>query len=486
MAKAVTKSHNSGPVADTGQVVQSDHSVQSAQVGRSRAFGSAARGRKPVGHAAIVAAVAGLMALSACTEREILLSGPREDLHAVTGDTAAQEAPPVNRAEPISLPAISANADWTQGAGSPATRTSNAALGANAQEIWAVSVGEGETRKSEITADPVVAAGRVFAMDAGASVTAVTPGGQTLWSRDLTPVQDRAGEASGGGLAYANGRLFVASGYGMLTALDPASGAVLWQQKLGASATGAPSAYGDLVYVTAGEEEGWAINQSDGRVQWQTSATPDINNLSGAPSPAVNDQYVIFGFGSGELRAAFRRGGLGIWAAPISGRREGFARSNISDITGDPVISGNTVFAGNQSGRMVALQLANGERLWTADEGPMNPVWPAGNSVFLLSDENKLIRLSASSGERIWAVDLPFFTGTKPKKQEQVYAHYGPILAGGRLVTASSDGLVRFFDPVSGALTRSLPIEGGAASAPVVAGGILYVVSRDGVLHAYR
>ncbi|MGB1006987.1 MAG: hypothetical protein ACPGVX_07405, partial [Thalassobaculaceae bacterium] len=37
-------------------------------------------------------------------------------------------------------------------------------------------------------------------------------------------------------------------------------------------------------------------------------------------------------------------------------------------------------------------------------------------------------------------------------KRAAVYAHYGPVLAGGRLVVASSDGVLRFFTPESGAL----------------------------------
>ena len=67
-----------------------------------------------------------------------------------------------------------------------------------------------------------------------------------------------------------------------------------------------------------------------------------------------------------------------------------------------------------------------------------------------------------------------------------IYAHYGPVLAGGRLWVASSDGVIRSFDPESGALLGSTPLPGGAATNPVVAGQPLYVVSSDGRLHAYR
>ena len=70
--------------------------------------------------------------------------------------------------------------------------------------------------------------------------------------------------------------------------------------------------------------------------------------------------------------------------------------------------------------------------------------------------------------------------------QDSIHAHYGPVLAGGRLHVASSDGMLRSFDPASGALVGQAQIPGGAATAPVVAGQTLYVVSRDGQLHAFR
>ena len=56
---------------------------------------------------------------------------------------------------------------------------------------------------------------------------------------------------------------------------------------------------------------------------------------------------------------------------------------------------------------------------------------------------------------RVWGVKLPFFTKERPKRQATVFAHYGPVLAGGRLYVASNDGLIRAFDPTNGALLHT-------------------------------
>ena len=71
-------------------------------------------------------------------------------------------------------------------------------------------------------------------------------------------------------------------------------------------------------------------------------------------------------------------------------------------------------------------------------------------------------------------------------RRAKVFAHYGPILAGSRLVIASSDGKIRQFDPASGELISTLKMPAGAASAPIIVGGTLYVLSTNGNLLAFR
>uniref|UniRef100_UPI0035B23789 outer membrane protein assembly factor BamB family protein n=1 Tax=Paracoccus sp. TaxID=267 RepID=UPI0035B23789 len=110
----------------------------------------------------------------------------------------------------------------------------------------------------------------------------------------------------------------------------------------------------------------------------------------------------------------------------------------------------------------------------------------AGGSVFAVNDQAELIRLDAATGGAIWRVGLPYYTTQKIKRQDRIHAHFGPVLAGGRLFVVSSDGVMRVFDPNSGGLVGQAQIPGGAAAAPAVAGQTIYVVSRDGQLHAFR
>lgn len=422
-----------------------------------------------------------LLILAACTEPETILPGVREDIR-----SNGEIEDVVNQSKPIRLSGQTANADWPQGFGTAAFRTSHPALRSTPALAWSTDIGAGDSRKQRITADPVVAGGLIYTLDARATVTAVSTGGGVVWSTDLVPEGEDEEQATGGGMAYSGGVLYVSSGFGRLTALDAKTGAVRWRQKLNATGSGMPTVRDGLLYLVAGDETGWAINTKDGRIAWQVEGTPSVGNVLGAPAPALTSELVIFAFGSGDMVGSFRRGGVRRWSASVSGQRKGRAAARIGDVTGSPVVVGSTVYAGNHSGRTVAFNTESGQRKWTANQGALGPVWPAGDSIFLVSDRNQLIRMSAGDGSVIWAQDLPGFLKDKRGRRGAIYAHYGPILAGGRIVIASNDGYLRFFNPEDGVLLNQVEVPGGATTSPVVAGNTLYVVGSKGQLHAFR
>lgn len=427
-------------------------------------------------------------ALAACSDKELVLPGERLDVRTglAVGEEPAglQEEAPVSRAfampPQVNLPA------WTHRAGNPTHNITHAALSPTPTRIWSANIGQGNSRKYRITADPIVAGGLIFTLDSRSQVTATTKDGKTAWTRSLVPASDKEGDASGGGIAFGDGRLFVTTGFGEVHALDPATGGEIWKQKLDAPATASPTVVDGLVYVISRDNVAWAIETGNGRVRWELPGTPSISGMVGGAGAAVTDQLAIFPFASGELVAALRQGGVRLWGATVAGRRKGFAYANITDIVADPVVADGVLYTGNQSGRAVAMSVDSGERLWTANSGAYGPVWVAGGSVFLISDQAELVRLDAATGQEIWKNELPYFTGRRATKRKTIHAYYGPVLAGGNLWVASDDGTLTAYDPTTGATRQVLDLPGGAASNMSVADGVLYVVSENGQLHAFR
>lgn len=427
-----------------------------------------------------------LTALGACAEREVTLPGTRLDPRAVV----SPEGPAVDEGGAITTTALNLPAprsvEWTTRAANPAHLIPHATLGAGTQRVFSAPIGQPSAKRHRITADPVVAGGRIFTLDSRARVVATVLSGGTAWTRDLTPPTETGDSASGGGIAYEGGRVFVTTGYGELVALDAASGGILWRQRVEAPVGGAPTVQNGTVYVAARNATGWAVRAEDGKVLWTVSGIVGQSGVTGVSAPAVDGDLVVFPFASGQLLGVDTATGVERWSAQVAGSRRGRAIAFIRDLTGDPVIAGNIVLGGSSSGRINAFDRATGAELWSDKDGANSPVLLAGGSVFAVNDQAQLVRLDAATGARIFATKLPLYTTDRVRKQDDIVAHYGPVLAGGRLFVAASDGHLRAFDPRSGAPVGDAAIPGGAATAPVVSGGTLYVTGRDGNLHAYR
>ena len=426
-----------------------------------------------------------LLALVACAEQELILEGERFDIRAELPVDGAQPGADLATRSFSAPPTINHTA-WTHRGGSVTHNVQHPALGAQLAPLFTVNIGEGHGRKRRITADPVVANGRIFTMDAASRVSATGSDGAALWARQLVPATDKDSDASGGGLAFADNVVFATTGFGELFALEATSGRTLWRQKLDAPVTSSPTVSDGQVYVITRDSRAWALDVENGRIQWQISGAPSEATLIGGSGPVIANRVAIMPFGSGELVAALKKSGLRVWGSSVAGQRKGRAYATISDISGDPVLFDGVLYAANLSGRVVAIKPSSGERLWTANEGAYSPVLPVGDSVFLLSDEGELLRLDRETGQRIWAERLPYFVNRKVKRRQSIYAHYGPVLAGGRLVVASSDGLIRSYDPETGALVGTTAIRGGAASNPAIVNGVMYVVTTNGQLAAFR
>ncbi len=432
--------------------------------------------------AVAVLVLAGL-ALAGC-ERELILEGERLDPRALTVAGPPEVAP--NRVAPVALAAPVDHTAWTHRGGTAAQRIAHPALSTAPALAWSANIGEGASRRMRITADPVAADGRIFTLDAHSTVTATGRDGGQLWQADIRPDWAGRGRTSGGGLAIGAGRLFVTSGYGLLQAMDPASGSVLWSKRFEAPLTAPPTVADGRVFVVGSDGTGWAIDAADGRVLWQLPGVPSAAGMVGGAGPAVAGGRVMLPFVSGDVVGAAVGTGVQNWRTRVAGQRLGRTGALVTDIAGDPVAVDGTVFVGSRSGRVAALDAASGDVRWSARDGAFGPVWPAGDSLFFVSDQGELLRLQARDGERVWGVPLGHYLEARERRRAETVAHFGPVMAGGRLLVASSDGYLRGFDPASGALLSETALPSGAASRPIVVERTLYLVTRDGRLHALR
>ena len=439
------------------------------------------------------------LAVSGCS-RELILDGMREDLRspgydvtdasavAAASARAADDAAAFeNQSRPVALGGAQALGSWPQRGANAMNRPPHAQLSSSPVLAWSSKAGAGNERKFRITAEPVADAGRVFTMDSRATVTAHAVGGGALWSAQINAPGEREGNAMGGGLALADGKLFATTTQGELVALDPSSGQVLWRQKFESAVNGAPTVSGGKAYVATAASVAYAIHTDTGRIAWRLAGLPSFTGVSGVAAPAVGGNTVVFPVSNQSLVAVDAASGDVKWVARVAGDRPGRGRAVLSAFTGEPVVADGVVYAATAAGRAVAVGLNDGQIRWEAGEGAQGTMAVAGDAVFFVNDEARLVRLSARDGAKVWEVPLPRYEkADKPRRLKSVWPAYGPLLAGGRLWIASGDGVLRAFNPADGAPLLQSELPAGAASRPIVVSGMMMLMSEKGDLIGLR
>lgn len=375
---------------------------------------------------------------------------------------------------PILLPPVRANEAWTQPGGEPTNAPGHLALGATSlKQVWSADAGQGSSSKGRLTASPIVADGRVYTLDADGRVTAFSASsGGTVWKTEVVPETGSKGNGYGGGLAIDGGRLYATSGYGIIAAIDPATGKKLWEKAIGAPVRASPTAANERVYVVTSHGRFHAFNGADGTEIWAVRGLPQSASLVNNASPAIAGDIVVVPYPSGDLVALKIADGATVWTETLSRSRGTTAQSALTDAA-RPAIDQGTVFGVGHSGRMVATQLRNGERTWSINIAGIQTPWVAGETVFVVDTGGRLMALSRRDGKAQWSTQLP---------AAKVWT--GPTLAGGLLWLVSSSGKLAGVDAVTGRLSATIDLGTPAFIAPVVAQGRMYVLADNAKLIA--
>lgn len=385
----------------------------------------------------------------------------------------------------VILPAAHVNADWTQPAGNASGNLGHVALGENPQRIWSANIGKGSSSTRKLNATPVIAENRLFTMDTEGLVSAFDAStGRPLWRHAIVVKGEGTNPAFGGGVSAMGGRVFATTGFGLVVALDAATGTQAWQVKLPTPLRAAPAVDSGRVFVTSQDGQLTTLSAENGEQQWEATATVEPAAILGPGSPSIALDTVVAGFPSGELFALRVENGRTAWQDQLARTGRTTALGALSGIASSPVIDRGRVFAIGHGGRMVALELATGQRVWEREFAGVNTPWPAGDWVFAVTVEAQLVAVSRTDGKIRWVSDMGRWKNAKSKKGAVEW--YGPILAGNHLILLSSLGQMTFVSPLNGEIQSSRKLADAAYLPPVVANNVLYVLTDDGTVTAYR
>jgi outer membrane protein assembly factor BamB len=439
----------------------------------------------------IAFAIAAATLLTACDTLEDLLPAVKhktkiqgERVAVMAGEDALLADPQLADA-PVQLPPPYLNPDWPEPGGYSDNVLHHLEASGPLKMIWDANAGKGSDEDSLLTAPPIVAEGHIYVMDAESNITAFNAkSGEALWRVSLAPDADDPEKGAGGGIAYDGGKLYAASGFGFVKALDAKTGKELWKANLSVPITDSPTVNGGRVYAITQENHLYVLAASDGRVLWDHTGIVESAGIMSGTSPAVAGEFVVAPYSSGELFALRVENGRVAWSDMLTRTGATTPLTAINDIAGRPVIDRGMVFAISHSGRMVAIDIRTGERVWTNNIAGIQTPWVAGDYVFVVSVDAQLICLARKDGRIKWLTQLPHFED--PDSKSGIIYWAGPVLVSDRLLLLSSVGQAVSVSPYSGQILGEVEIPHGAFITPVVANGMVYILTNNAELVALK
>ena len=355
-------------------------------------------------------------------------------------------------------------------------------------KLWDVSLGKGEGRRW-LRQRPTVSGGRVYATNDDGEVMALDAAtGKQIWVANAVNVEKtgswvkfwkrKAAEAGlTGSPGVGNGLVVVGGRNGEVIAFSSDTGEKRWAARVSSEVLSAPYITDSRVMVRSNDGRVFGFDPADGTRKWVYDRGLPSLSLRGNSSPVGSNGMTFIGYDDGKLVALRDLDGLLVWELAVAepdGRTE---LERMADIDGEIIIQGDLLYVASYHDKVMALSLQNGQQVWSNDTGSYSGLAVAGDKV-LLSDKN---------GD-VWALDRN--NGTSLWKQN-VLEHRqltSPVVHGDYAVVGDLEGYLHWIKLATGDVAGRARIERAAVrgTPQVSAEGVLYALSNEGELAAYR
>ena len=247
------------------------------------------------------------------------------------------------------------------------------------------------------------------------------------------------------------------------------------EAELAAQAYTAPFVAGGRVFVLAADRSVSAFDGQNGSKLWtqQRPGEPLVLRQGGVLL-AVGDTLVAGQ--AGRLAGLNPVNGSIRWEAPIASPRGTNDIERLVDLVGSVSRLGDVVCARAFQTSVGCVNATRGTLLWTKPANGSQGVHGDERLVFGTENDGKVIAWRRDNGERAWSTDRLLHRGLT-----------APLAVGSRsVVVGDATGLVHFLAREDGSLLHRVGTDGSAiAAAPVLAGNILVVVTRNGGVYGF-
>ena len=335
------------------------------------------------------------------------------------------------------------------------------------ETLWSRRAASGDGGQ-HLKLHPVVAQGQVFAAGHDGDVAAYDPfTGERLWVVD-TGVSISGGPGAGAGLVV------VGSSSGDVVALAGADGAVAWQARVSSEVLSAPAVDERIVVVRTVDGKLFGLDTTNGERSWVYDRTVPVLTLRGTSAPVIAGDIVVAGFDSGHLAAVSLADGRLLWESHVAAPTGRTELERLADIDADPVVSDGVVYVVTFQGRIAAFDLDTGRPLWQRDMSSHAGIGIGRRLLYVTDEQSHVWALDRGSGSSLWRQDgLELRQVTRPVE----FAEYA--------VVADFEGHVHWLSIDDGRFAARIRAGGsGVLAPPVATEAAVYVLGDSGTLTA--
>ncbi len=336
------------------------------------------------------------------------------------------------------------------------------------KKLWSAKLG-GDAEFLRVNLQPAGDGNRIYAASRDGKVSAFQPEtGKRDWQTELD-TELSAGPGVGEGLVA------VGTADGLIIVLDAKTGTERWRANLKGETLAAPVMAGDLVIVVTIDNRLHALRALDGNERWVVEQSTPRLTMRGSATPAIAGNSVIAGFDNGRLLAVDLDSGNVVWdsmLAPPTGRSD---LERLSDIDGRISIVGQDIYASGYQGRIAAVAAESGQVLWAREISSYVGVAADWTNVYTTNDDGEVIAFFRRNGTESWRQDSLL------RREPTLPVAFHTTVAVGDL-----EGYLHFFSVIDGVPVARLRMGKKAIStSPVVVADKLYVQSDSGDIAAY-
>jgi outer membrane protein assembly factor BamB len=334
---------------------------------------------------------------------------------------------------------------------------------------WSVGIGNGQG-KGLYKLQPVISGDTIYAASADGEVKAVNrENGKTLWKADMDT-------SLSGGVGVYEDALFLGSSDGSVLKVSANGGELLWSTRLQGEVLAPPQGDGRVVVAQTYDGRLQGLDFDSGEKLWTYDSNVPVLTIRGTNTPILNNNTVYAGFANGRVLAFDAETGAVRWEVRVAISQGRSEIERIVDVDGTMALVGSELYAASYQGRVVAIDVAAGRKVWQKDVSSFSGVSQGFGNVYVTDEDGTLSAyLRNGQGLRWQQTALGYRELSRPTPVSSYVA------------VADLEGIVHLVSQVDGEFVGRVKAGGGGARADMLSdGNLLYVFNNDGKLIAYE